>query len=448
MVKLIDRFKFAVKSFNTYNTIASKDGGFFYPLNINGLIEQQETGTVTGQIVAWKRCQALQSVINKKVRASLNGKYFLMDADKKESTTPFALYFKKLMAKPNVFQTWVQFEAQAKIYIQAFGECYILPIMPLGFTDKTKDVSAMWVIPNWLITPTFTGKSFSQNKLDGIIVNYKIGNINDNYTLLPEQLINIQDFNLSTDNFLQAQSRMVCLADPITNIIAAYEARHGLIVRKGGIGILSNNSKDSVGTIPLDTKEKKEVQDSFRNYGFTKNDYNVIITNAALTWQSMTFPTKDLMLFEEIEDSTRAICDVYEFPIEMLGFKGNSMFDSGEKYAAIQRALYENTIIPESANFVQAFNQWFEFDKYGKFTLQVFYDHLSFFKKNQKEKADALRFMAQGLQVLYTHKLITETEARQEIANIMEIDPTKFEGTTFFEGAIPPQLPITTNQNG
>ena len=143
-----------------------------------------------------------------------------------------------------------------------------------------------------------------------------------------EDIFHHKDISLNSDNLISGQSRLVSLQDPVSNIIASYEARNVLITRRGAIGILSNEGKDSIGTTPLLPGEKEDLQEDFKKYGVTRGQLQVIISNAGLKWQSMTFPTKDLMLFEEIEDDVRQIADNYDYPMHLLGFKGGTTFSN------------------------------------------------------------------------------------------------------------------------
>ena len=231
---------------------------------------------------------------------------------------------------------------------------------------------------------------------------------------------------MNTDMILHGQSRLIALQDPISNIIAAYEARNVLITRKGALGILSNNSKDAAGAIPLKDIEKKDLQDEFKRYGLAKDQYQVIITSASLQWQSMTFPTKELMLFEEIEDDVRQIADNYEYPMYLLGFKAGSTFSNvGEA----KKSLYQDAIIPEAESIYLAFTNFFNTEKYG-FSFQVFYDHLEILQKSEKDKAEAFKIKNEGYKIAYEMKILTREEWRTGI----DYDPTKFNGETFYEG--------------
>src|SRR5690625_3769513 len=115
-------------------------------------------------------------------------------------------------------------------------------------------------------------------------------------------------------------SRIKTLEMPINNIIGAYESRNMLINSRGALGILSNRTKDAYSSIPLSKPEKKELYDEFKRvHGLRKGQIGIIIAGADLHWQSMVMPTRELMLFEEIEDSNNRICDAYMFPPELLG---------------------------------------------------------------------------------------------------------------------------------
>lgn len=390
------------------------------------------TSTPAEQIQAFYKCPALNSIISKKIRYHLNGKYYFLDNNGKEVVNPYSIYLKKLFEKPNCLQTWLEFESQAKMYIQIFGECFILPLYPVGFTGNKKSIDSLYVIPNWIVTSVKTGKHFSQSDINNIIDYYQIGNVVENVTVKPSDIINIKDFYYSKEDTIDSYSRMVTLQDPISNIIAAYEARNVLISKKGAIGILSEDNKDPMDRAIGDSSERDRVQSAFAKYGLTKDTYQVIVTNANLKWQSMTFPTKDLMLFEEIEDSTRAIAEVYELPHELTGFKsGASLSNGGDKREA-KLGFYQDTIIPESESFYLALTNWFETEKLGKFTIKVFYDHLYIFKKDIKLKADAVSVISNGLEKLYLNQFVTREEVRKELANYIDIDPINFEGNTFY----------------
>lgn len=379
---------FSLKSLFGFNSparsvVKDENGKFFYAFGFPKTVK--ETATILGQSAAYNICPPVNGIINRKARAFTNGKWWILDKEGNEATGARVAGLQKLLKKPNPLQTWNQLMTQAKVYEQVFGEVFFFTIIPAGFTDKSK-VKALWVVPNWIINVRLTGKHYFQTELSEIIEGYDIS-LNGSITPLPDgSVIHIRDINQNSTDVTRGQSRLASLQDPISNIVAAYEARNVLITRKGALGILSNQTRDTAGAVPLKTGEKEEVQEEFRKYGLGKDQYQVIITNANLRWQPMTFPTRELMLFEEIEDDVRQIADNYDYPMYLLGFKAGSTFSNvGEA----KKSLYQDTIIPEADGWAEAFTAFFELEQYG-LRLSVFYDHLEVFQQSEKEKADAL----------------------------------------------------------
>jgi len=360
--------------------------GYFYTTSATRLIK--DVKGINGQAKAYDYCAPLNAIINRKAEAFCNGKWWMLDKDGKEVTNSYAKGLQELLSTPNPLQSWDQFNAQAKIYEQVFGEVFIFGLTPAGFTG-VENIKALWVIPNWMMEVRLTGKHHFQTQLGEIVKGYFLTSGSAAIELPMENVLHIRDNNQNIDNAILGRSRQLALQDPISNIVAAYEARNVLITRKGAIGILSNTSRDVAGAKPIKKEDKDDLQDDFRSYGLGKDQAQVIITNAQLRWQSMTFPTRDLMLFEEIEDDVRQICDSYNYPMHLLGFKAGTTFSNMNE---AKTSLYQDTIIPEAQRWAQAFSKFFNTAKNG-FEISISFDHLPIFQKNEKEKADA--FLAQ-----------------------------------------------------
>ncbi|MPL90920.1 hypothetical protein SDC9_36978 [bioreactor metagenome] len=399
---------FSLKSLFGFNSparsvVKDENGKFFYAFGFPKTVK--ETVTILGQSAAYNICPPVNGIINRKARAFTNGKWWILDKENNEATGANVTGLQKLLKKPNPLQSWNQLLSQAKVYEQVFGEVFFFAIIPAGFTDKSK-IKALWVVPNWIINVRLTGKHYFQTELADIIEGYDIS-LNGSSTPLPDgSVIHIRDINQNSTDVTRGQSRLASLQDPISNIVAAYEARNVLITRKGALGILSNQTRDAAGAVPLQGEEKKEVQDEFAKYGLGKDQYQVIITNANLRWQPMTFPTKDLMLFEEIQDDVRQIADNFDYPMYLLGFKEGSTYSNvGEA----KKSLYQDTIIPEADGWAETFTNFFELDKQG-LRLSVFYDHLDVFQQSEKEKADALLSKVNANLPLLEKNIITLNE--------------------------------------
>lgn len=377
---------------------------FFYSFGITGF--SQDTSNIAGQITAYTKCSPVNTIINKKATAFKNGKWWILDKDGKEATGIEVEKIRQLLKRPNPLQTWNQFVTQAKIYEQACGEAFIITLFPVGY-DKSKTLT-MWVVPNSIFHVKYSGKFYNQSELEDVITEYYI-EINGVRTPVdPERVIHIKDngiaMNAPTGEHLAGQSRLTSLQDPVSNVMASYEARNVLITQRGPNGILSNNARDVGGYVPLKPGEKEEIQEEFKKeYGLTKKQAHIIITGAAMRWQSMSFATKDLMLFEEIEDDVRAISDAYDYPMFLLGFKDGTTFSNvGEA----KKTLYQDAIIPESVGWAEAFSRYFELDKKG-LRIEITFDHLEIFQQSDKDKADALKAKVDANLPLLQANLIT-----------------------------------------
>lgn len=419
---------FSLKSLLGFNSparsvVKDSNGKFFYAFGFPKTV--QETVTILGQSAAYNICPPVNGIINRKARAFTNGKWWILDKEGNEATGAKVSGLQKLLKKPNPLQSWNQLLSQAKVYEQVFGEVFFFAIIPAGFSDKSK-IKALWVVPNWIINVRLTGKHYFQTELADIIEGYDIS-LNGSITPLPDgSVIHIRDINQNSTDVTRGQSRLASLQDPISNIVAAYEARNVLITRKGALGILSNQTRDAAGAVPLKEGEKEEVQEEFKKYGLSKEQYQVIITNANLKWQPMTFPTKDLMLFEEIEDDVRAIADNFDYPMYLLGFKEGSTYSNvGEA----KKSLYQDTIIPEADGWAEAFTSFFELEGLG-LKLSVYYDHLDVFQQSEKEKAEAFKVKNEGFKIAYEMGVVTREEWRIGI----DYDADKFLGNTFHNG--------------
>ena len=431
---MANRIKTAFKSLLGISTNINSiekyaNGQYFLGINISANIH--DTDNIPGQLRAYNRCAPLSGIIQRKARAINNGKVFLMDDKGKESNVALANDLRKLLAKPNALQTWPELMNMLYTMLSVFGECFVFALKAEGF----KNTKSLWVIPNWLITVETSGKMFLQTDVNQIITGYKVNLQGESTSLKTDDVIHIKDSIINSTYLTRGQSRLVALRDPISNIIAAYEARNVLITKRGAIGILTNNSKDVAGMIPLEQIEKDKLQDEFKTYGLNRTQSQVIITSASLQWQSMTYPTKDLMLFEEIEDDVRQIADNFEYPMYLLGFKNGSTFSN---VAEAKKALYQDAIIPEAESIYQAFTSYFDTQSKG-FSIKVFFDHLDILQKSEKDKAEAFKLKNEGLKIAYERKVIT----REEYRIALDYDPTKFEGETFYE--VQPTNNVTVN---
>lgn len=357
---------------------------------------------------AYECCPPVAAIINKKAQAFINGKTWVLNtqgkAKGKEATTVEAKKLQRLFAQPNPIQNWSQFEAQGYIYQQLFAYTLILSIKPVGFKENI-DAYALWNIPPFMVDIEETNKLFYQTSQKGmikkIVLNYK----GVRSELEIDDIYIMKDITPSFDSLIFPQSRICALELPINNIIGAYESRNVLINYRGALGILTKEAGDGgqFGALPMPEGEKENIQNDFRRYGLKHHQWQIIITSAAMKWQQMGYPTKDLMLFEEVEGSTQAICDGYNYQYELLSnSKGVTFANKNEA----KKLVYQDAILPEAQSIYGQWNQFFNTAKYN-LVIDKDFSHVAVLQADQLQTAQARKARNDALLIEYQNDLIT-----------------------------------------
>jgi hypothetical protein len=378
---------------------------------------------------AFNLCPPLKAIIGKRAKAFNSGEIKVVrPGELKKATGAVANSIRALIVKPNPIQTENQFFAQQNHYIDIFGYCPILKIRAAGFPDE---ISAMWNIPPWLFDIDYTGKLWKQNSINDIYDAYYIQWGADRAVLKKEDVSFIFDDGIGTEcdtNLTIPDSRLVSLEYPVSNIIAAYKARNTLITKRGAIGILSNESEDDSGSVPMHPGTKEILQQDFRKHGITGQPYQVIVTDAKLKWQQMGFPTAQLQLFEEIQDSTNQIANAYGYPSGMMSQIQQTTYNNKK---TDRRDYVENTIIPESESRMEQFTRAIVPKEENILIIQD-YSQVTVLQEDKKAAADARKSLNDALSIEFENNIITrnmwlEKLGEPTVTGKPEFDQYKYE---------------------
>lgn len=352
-------------------------------------------------VTAYNRCPVIPAIMNRKANCLVNGKVWVLDKDGAvvDTKDKQAEKLYKFFRRPNPHQNWRDFEAQLYIYMQLFGFALILPTRPIGFTDPL-DASAFWNIPiNWIDIKS-TVEKFNANGgfgIEEIDVTYNGTKV----TFQMKDLIMIRDFvpSFSSSNSITFPgSKLRALGLPINNIIGAYESRGMLINYRGALGILSSDpGSGQFQPVALTPEKQRGLQNDFRKYGLKRDQFQVIITSAQLKWQPMGYPTRELMLLEEVEDSTRDICANLNFPVFILGFADTTYNNMN----AAEKGLYQNAVIPDSNVIYDQLNNWFQLERFG-WKIDKDFSHIDVLQDDKEAQARARLVLAQSLNLEWT----------------------------------------------
>lgn len=385
-----------------------KDGDFMFPLSPANSLSWASTELT--HLLDYLEVPEVASIINMKARAFANMK---LQTVSKTTGLPVKVNESRILNNPNYFQSQKEFLMQTKLFQEIFGNEVLYFLKGVGMP-----VSAMFTLPPLFVDidemgrqPYWLERDFPE------AVKYHIEWNGQRMALNTDDICHINNakVKLLADDVYWGESTMKSLQAPISNIRAAYEARNVLIENRGALGILSNNSADGMGaTMPLDGDEKTALQNDFKKYGVTKKQWQIIITSLNLKWQQMSIDADKLKLFEEVKADTEQICDAYGVPFELLSNQKGTTFENRKN---AEKTFYTGTIIPEAEEWAGAINR--KWDTEGKsWEVRATFEHLDIFSDNQRERAQSIAVLINGLSKALADGAITLDQYQKEMQKL------------------------------
>lgn len=335
----------------------------------------------------------LFAVIYRRAQMLANGRFIHYDKNGKELENSKIVEFLK---RPNPFQKQNEWIIQQDIQKSTYGNNFIYI---LKGSEVAEVPAALWNLSPKGIVIERTGKIWQQTEESGVVKSYNMnmnkGTQQYEETFDPKTILhrNIQD----VDDPVTGTSPFHALQMPISNIRGAYGFRNVLITEKGAIGMISNNSKSTAGALPLTSKERENIEEQFStNYGISDKQRRIIMSSASLTWNPMSYPTKDMMLFEEIDEDMRTIIDAYGLNEALFSLGKGTTFDN---YKEGEKAAYQDTIIPEGEDLANGLSDKFGLTAKGE-KLVLDYSHVPVLQEDQQKESAILKTKAEAIKIL------------------------------------------------
>lgn len=368
-------------------------------------------------------CSPLAAIISRKAAAFANGDLTFIKSTTGGEVKGLDKQWKQLFDRPNSMQTGTEFLIQLYVFMAMRGFCYGYPIYAEGFSDIPQSI---WLLPPWYVTVSPINNPFFQFT-NGAIERQVIFNWNGETTEVPEsELILFKDPGSTLINQYTwlPESRIMSLQRPISTLIAAIESRNILVTRRGALGILSNaTGKADNAYVPIRFEEKEQIQKDYRKFGTLANQWQLLITDANLSYQQMAMSVKDLMLFEEHERDIMDICDVFGYPYELLSnSKGTTYANKNEA----GKKLYQDAIIPESKIISEQLEIGLKLSDVN-IELELVYDNVEALQESMKDTGSGRLAMNNALAVQWENNLITLDDWREQVGDErLGIEPNMF----------------------
>ena len=322
----------------------------------------------------------LRSVIDKRasMMASNHPCLYDMNGDKVESH-----WLMDLFKDPNAMQSWsdviYSLSVQDALYSNAFAYC----------PKRSFDIRNLMVpLPASKIEIQLSGKKLQAMDSEDMITRFVFQYDDDS----KERIDWTDMIYLTTDdgmNLVKPISRIDSLKYPLSNIKAQYNKRNVLLENIGAIGILSTSQNDMGGAIPMTPEEKQQIQRDW----YKRSKDELIITESNVDWKPMSFPTRDLLLFEELNADKIAIIDVYGLNINLFSSEKGTTFTNVRDSI---RLVYTDTISPETQSMYDSMmKQWGLSEEYY---LKAEFDHLPAMQVDEESKANVQKTKAETLE--------------------------------------------------
>jgi len=336
----------------------------------------------------------LRAVINKRASMMASNKPCLYKDDKEVESH----WLLDLINKPNAIQSWSDvvytMSVQDALYSNTF--CYA--------PARSLNIRNLFVpLPANKIRMNLSGKKLKQMDANDLIEYFTF-----KYDDETRERIEWNDMvYLTTDdgmNLVKPTSRIETLKYRLSNIKASYHKRNVLLENIGAIGILSAQQNDMGGAIPMTPEEKNDIRRDWYN----RQKDELIITEANVNWQPMSYPTKDLLLFEELTEDKLAIIDAFGMNYNLFSSTNGSTFSNVKDSI---RMVYTDTIIPETQSMYDSIIKQFGLDAEG-YKLHAEFDHLPVLQHDEQMSANVLKLKTEAIEKMTNLGLITIDEAR------------------------------------
>jgi phage portal protein BeeE len=369
---------------NLLGWIWKKNNFVYYRVNVGDVGEVWMS--VDEPRILYDTIPQLPIVINRIAKMTANGIWEIVDKDGVKVDTPEAMAIIERLQNPSPFQTENEYIESLVKQFCVYGNTF----------SKKNTPSKLAKVPLTLITlsaqyctPILTGKLYDQLTIGGAVSSFRYQDSRMRDTFLPSDVIWAKNTDL--DNPLVGISPLMSLKYPLSNIKHAYAYRNSILAKKGALGFVSSEATEMGATRQWSENERTDFEkDYFKKYGTEEGQSPFMLTKVPVKFTHTSYPTKDMLLFEEVEANTATICQTFGLSTNVLDTK--TTFEN-LKNGIIQS--YQDCIFPIADTLAQSHKTGLNLPK--EWTLRLSYEHIELLKESKLRGAQALN---QGLQAI------------------------------------------------
>nr|DAJ13089.1 MAG TPA: portal protein [Siphoviridae sp. ctYIp7] len=343
----------------------------------------------------------------------------------------------QILTKPNCMMSWKDIIYSHFVYKLCTGNAFFRAAMGETFKDqpKWKWCNNYWELPaDYVQVEPNLGTNvpmFGIATLDDIVRCYSLNYGYVSSMDIPSYQIwhdrdGLPEY-MSIDGFMKSQSRLASHLKPIANLIAVYEARNVIYVKRGGLGFLVSQKKDEAGTVAMTKEEKMEILDEhYDRFGLDKKKLPYGISDIPLTFIRTNLSISELQPFEETLTDAIQIAGAYGIPSVLVPRKDQSTFSN---QSTAEKAVYTSTIIPMARQFCRQLTGFLGLEE-GGYYLDCDFSDVDCLQQGLKEAEEVKTMVNARCREQFLSGLISINDWRAQI-NESRFEDSLFDKTLF-----------------
>lgn len=327
-----------------------------------------------------------------------------------------------IINQPNCMMTWREFVYQHHVYKLATGNSYMRAAMADVFKDavRWKYCSNYWVLPSQHVVVEAERNRvplFGMAAKEELIRNYRVNFGMDSCLDIPVGQVwhdrdGLVNYHSGSGNFTKACSRLNSVLKPIGNLLAVYEARNVIYVKRGGLGYIISQKTDPTGTVALTDKEKRELlEQNYEKYGIGKGQLPYGISDQPIGFIRTNLSIKELEPFEETLLDAITIAGAYGIPSVLVPRKDQSTFSN---QATAEKAVYSSVIIPMANQFCRDLSHFLGLEESGYY-LDCDFSKVDCLQIGLKESEEVKRIINERCASQFDRGMISLNDWRAQI---------------------------------
>jgi hypothetical protein len=319
----------------------------------------------------------------------------------------------------NPFQNFQQLFYEAIVYEYCTGKEFWYNNIPDTLAVDYKNIATQYNLPADRITIEVPEriKIFSAIKIEDVIQKYILDKGgNDETPFTTNTVLYRRRANLNWKaRKIEGRSPLLSAEMAIANLIAVYQARNTIYVKRGAMGMWVSKKTDHSGNVSLTPTEKRDLRDELqKDYGIAgnvKKKHTIGYTDAPVDFIQSSMSIKDLEPFEETKADAAAIYGVLGVPYELAPKPQGETFSN---QLTAEKSFYQNVIIPLVASYCKSLTNAWGIGKWD-YELYATWGHIEVLQDNKKEEADRRSKVVEYATKQYKDGAITYNEWLKEM---------------------------------